>query len=981
MLSVFNAYFTNEKKKINYFCVYTLLFLVMAFFVYISFIFSNRSLVWDEDGMMQHLKALIYYSKYLRGIIKNLIFNHKLIIPDWDFNIGEGSDILTTFHYYVIGDPIALFSVFIPVRYMQYFYSFSSILRLYLAGISFSFLAFGTGRKNRYGIVAGALTYSFCFWAMYNSARHLFFINPLIYFPLVILGIEKIIKDMKPYLFIIFVAVSALSNFYFFYMIVLLAIFYTLVRLAFLYKKDLKKAFLMLIKIGINSLIGVFLAGIIFLPVLNIFLHDSRMTSSTQKFHLFYPLGYYSSLPSVLTTSNISFWLCMGFGIPAIIAIFVLFVKKKENTFLKTLFIICVIFTIFPIFGRLLNGMSYSANRWSWGFALLCSYILTSLWENIFSLEKEEYKKIVFINIIYFLICLFADESRELATYVMTSLIFIALILINIKLQKKKISYKYLAMLLILIVNVINISFWYFSFDGDNYVGQCLENSKIEEENTYNEINLVKDVNKGKSYTRITGRDLRRNANVLKNVSSTQYFWSISNPFLNNYRTLIAALENRFFLYEGYDDRTTPIELSSIDYFLCKSNDDKGIPYGYTLMKKENVKSVLINQAKEDLKAELSVDKLSKEQEEIINKSFEEESYALYKNDYALPLGYSYDTCISKKNYENLDPIQKQQIQLEAVEIEKNNSDIKELSKKKENYSIPYEISCESENIVITKEGFITTADNEKVTLTFKGKANSEICLGFENFDFEAISEYDLYFGDELVDPNNLYNKTNWDLLSKDQQLQMKKDKKFYKYTQGVEISIISSKKVKKTLEYIKPEAMFSSGRHDFVVNLGYNKKPEKKIVIKLPKAGRYTFDDLKVYCVSMDDYENKVSKLKENVLENVQMDVDKITGTIDLKKKKILVMSIPYSSGWSAYIDGKKVDTFVANERHIGIEVYEGFHNVEFRYSLPFKFEGALMTLLGFVGFGLMVIVRKICKNKSINAHNCDNTLTVVES
>ena len=33
--------------------------------------------------------ALFYYAKYLRGIIRHLLIDHRLVIPDFDFYIGE----------------------------------------------------------------------------------------------------------------------------------------------------------------------------------------------------------------------------------------------------------------------------------------------------------------------------------------------------------------------------------------------------------------------------------------------------------------------------------------------------------------------------------------------------------------------------------------------------------------------------------------------------------------------------------------------------------------------------------------------------------------------------------------------------------------------------------------------------------------------------------------------------------------------------
>ena len=46
--------------------------------------------------------------------------------------------------------------------------------------------------------------------------KHPYFSNPMIYLPLVLMGIDKIYKREKPWLFIWATAVSAMSNFYFF---------------------------------------------------------------------------------------------------------------------------------------------------------------------------------------------------------------------------------------------------------------------------------------------------------------------------------------------------------------------------------------------------------------------------------------------------------------------------------------------------------------------------------------------------------------------------------------------------------------------------------------------------------------------------------------------------------------------------------------------------------------------------------------------
>ena len=99
-------------KNADFYLLYTIAFAGIALFLYMRFYLNGKSLIWSHDGVPQHLNSLAYYGRYLRKILHTLFIEHKLSIPMWDLNIGYGSDILTTLHYYVIGDPLTLLSVF-----------------------------------------------------------------------------------------------------------------------------------------------------------------------------------------------------------------------------------------------------------------------------------------------------------------------------------------------------------------------------------------------------------------------------------------------------------------------------------------------------------------------------------------------------------------------------------------------------------------------------------------------------------------------------------------------------------------------------------------------------------------------------------------------------------------------------------------------------------------------------------------------------
>ena len=102
----------TRKKRVLYYGIYTLLFSILAGMVVYFYYSQGKSLIESNgDGFRQHFRSVVYYSEYLKGIFRNLFINGKLVIPQWDFVIGEGSDILTALHYYCIGDIFTFFSL------------------------------------------------------------------------------------------------------------------------------------------------------------------------------------------------------------------------------------------------------------------------------------------------------------------------------------------------------------------------------------------------------------------------------------------------------------------------------------------------------------------------------------------------------------------------------------------------------------------------------------------------------------------------------------------------------------------------------------------------------------------------------------------------------------------------------------------------------------------------------------------------------
>ena len=73
--------------------------------------------------------------------------------------------------------------------------------------------------------------------------------------------------------------------------------------------------------------------------------------------------------------------------------------------------------------------------------------------------------------------------------------------------------------------------------------------------------------------------------------------------------------------------------------------------------------------------------------------------------------------------------------------------------------------------------------------------------------------------------------------------------------------------------------------------------------------------------------------KLGEEALENVKMGTNEITGDISVSERKALVLSVPYSKGFTAYVDGKETKLQKANTMFMALELEPGSHEIRLTY------------------------------------------------
>lgn len=924
---------SRDTKK-HYFFSYTMLFVFAVLVLFAPFYLTGHTLIWNMDAWSQHYRALIYYAEYLRSLVRGFFSGGPGGIPVYDFSFGEGNDLLGALHYYVIGDPFTFFSVFVPTRFLHVYYDIMMIVRLYVSGISFSCLCFQTGKKRGYAVLAGAFAYVFCYWGIHNVAKHPYFLNPMIFFPLLIAGVEKVLQKQKPYLLIVTVFFAAVSNFYFFYMMVILTVVYVAVRMIVSYRDRIREGMAAVCRIAVASVWGLLMASILFLPVCRIVLGDARISGGAGS-HLFYPVSYYSRLPGLFLSIGSPEWLLMGYTAPVLLAVFLLFHRKKENGLLKGLFLAGMVMIAIPFLGRMLNGFSYASNRWCWAFALLCSYILTEMWPELTEIASEEWKFLVRSLAVYAVLCVFLERPGLKGPFAGIGLAAVFLV-VTAPGKKGRIrpGNRQRILLMLVLAGGFYTGIMRFLPPGDFAVVSCKKSAGILENLTANEsvaVSWSAAADGEEGFYRYSGPALTQNAGVTAGISSTQYFWTLSNSYVSEFRKMMELPDITTHDYNGYDDRTSLLTLADVLYYAKPIDSSVRPPYDFAQ------------------KADVEV-----------SRKFER-VYSVYRNSDALPLGYFYDGQISLEEWKTYPAVEKQEALLQAAVMEDYVGDIPEKDVRLTGREIDYKVFSSDKHVSVQDGAFIVTRPDSTVTLEFEGLPESETYVAVKGLAFEAVPVYDLYFGDERVDPSDIYNQKKWDKLSDAKKKSIQKKKKNWSRPDAFKMIFASSTGTSKTYRLFTEEHRYYNGSDDLYFNLNYAEEAAAAITITFPEIGIYSFDSLKVVCQPMEHYREEIAGLKERVLDDVDVGTNTVTGTVAPGRPGLLCLPIPYADGWSAYVDGEEARLYRVNVMYMGLELDEEGHSVRLAYRTPLLGAGAWLSAVSIGAFCLYVLIREV--------------------
>jgi uncharacterized membrane protein YfhO len=882
-----------------------LLFLAMVIItgvLFTDFILHKRFFIFNSIGGDTRQSYWPMYKYLIDSITEGTL-------RSWSFQLGLGTSTFTLYSF--LFDPFFLLLFLFPQGALPYGILVIALIKIFLSGYLF-FLYINLFAIKKFPAVIASLIWAFNGYMMLWG-QHYWFATMLVFFTFLMFSIECWLRGRNKYLFPISIAMLGINSPYFLFMISIFLFFY--LTFHFLLTSEeirFRNYFQMVVRFFGSYFLGLGAAAVVFLPVCYLIINSPRMSASFLTGDIFQLATYkeYVSIFLRLFSNN-----TLGSEIPyfgsinyyegpmlssSLLTIIILpqllFLKmsKKNKSIISLVFILCIVLFIFPIFSSMFSAFSSFNYRWNFFIILLMVLSIGHVLQKVAEQKKISYLGLLLSTIFvvigwyYSYKIMIANDMipqnyielryiQGMAKWIALFLVFYALFMIVIKKNHQLI---WLALTVVVSAELIQQN--YQTINHRSTVPVNIEETRV---------GYYDYTNDAIQYLNTIDEDLFRvdknydsysfNDSLFQHYNGIKAYNSLNHPSYFSFLKGVDTELNDHNLINGFDRRSVLRNLVGVKYVLSK---DEHVPFGY--------------------------EKLT---------SFQD--VHVYKNPYALPIGFTYDSYITEESFSTLSPIQKDEVLLNAVVV----AQPKELKR--------YVLNKEGQSFII-KDILVTNGE-----LKQKGPGD---------FEIQALNhDPNIYLS---LPPHNGQLKIEYELEGPDKT----SGQFFWKNN---------------TQQFTNETRMFYLDVTDKSRTSAFDIYAENISEIRIDPGqlvGMYKIKNLKLHPINYGEIAKNISELSENSLQIKEYTNNFIKGTLTLQKEEMLFLSIPYDKGWKLTVDNKPVPTEKVNEGFIGAMIPKGVHQIELQYHQPLVKVGLIITILCWGTLLVLIVISYIKPRRS---------------
>lgn len=601
-----------KRLKSHYYLTYSLVFAFVSCLAFFFFAINGRTFIAGADGFNQYYPTYYYIGKYIRNSVKAILCGNR--IQTYDLTIGFGGDIISTLNYYGFGDVFNITSVFFSGKYSVIGYSITVLLKLYISGISFSKYAFHSGCTKHASLSA---TFLFIFSGFSLSFGLLFpsFLTALVYLPWMIWGLDDLFNEWRySGKLILAVALQSMVSFYFLYMDAVFCLLYVILHIICDSQNgdtsSIRHSIKICVKIVFQVIIGIMISGIFLMPTLYEYLHSARTDESS----IIKYLGQYYSTSEWLERgagilTGPGFGMGLGLSLIGISSISIGIKRllnyrkyRKVDAYpgeipLSILLVILIVGYCIPFFGSIMNGFSYSTDRWTYllvfSVAVSLARYMPEFADNIHLIEITD----ICAGIIC-VICVICENKLDKSVIIRAGWIALDLILIfiiykpigSINLNNRHAIQTHIAnnqMHILCVMSILEIAMMAALNNAPHIIGGDGYYTLFKNIYAYQEVtdsafaNTSKALSSENTFVRTDLYDTSYGASLITGTQGTTSYFSIQNSnlqrFMNAYE-ISGGIQGGSFCFQGLEGRT------SVEALLSATNGAENtqdfIPFG-----------------------------------------------------------------------------------------------------------------------------------------------------------------------------------------------------------------------------------------------------------------------------------------------------------------------------------------------------------------------------------------------------------------